>query len=245
MNSIILCEGRTDAILLSYYLERAHGWHYSKNAPEGYLNIKPKSNQEANWYKKGNSYLMIFAVGGKDNFKEVIDDYVSPILQNYPPQNSFYNIVIIADKDSAEISEIEKLHSDWLKPYVSEVVNSEWQENNYEDAFNNVNMVRTLSIIIPADKQGALETTLLDAISEDEYDKKIVEKCRVFVGDIRSDAKKYIKTDRLALKAHLSTVFVILSPEIVFKMIDGIMRDVSWEKSQTLRDCFKPLEELA
>ena len=27
---------------------------------------------------------------------------------------------------------------------------------------------------IPADKQGALETTLLDAISEEEYDKIIV-----------------------------------------------------------------------
>lgn len=223
MNSIILCEGRTDAILLGYYLGKVYGWSYSKKGPKDYVKTEADPNQEINWYKKDNDYLLIYGVGGKDNFKNVIDSYVSPILQNYPQENSFKNIIIVADKDSAEMSEIENLHTEWLRPYANQVVNAKWLENNFEDNFGNTHEIRTLSIIIPADKQGALETTLLDAISEEEYDKIIVEKCAEFVEDVKPVARKYIKTDRLALKAHLATVFAVLSPEKVFLQLDVII----------------------
>lgn len=244
MNSIILCEGRTDAILLSYYLGKVYGWSYSRKGPKEYIRIEANQNQEINWYKKDNDFLMIFGVGGKDNYKNVIDNYVSQILQNYPPESSFKNIVIVADKDSAEISEIEKLHAEWLEPYAKQVVNSQWLENSFEDNFGNTHQIRTLSIIIPADKQGALETTLLDAISEEEYDKTIVKKCEEFVVDVRTVASRYIKTDRLALKAHLATVFAVLSPEKVFSQLDVIIKEVPWESSQILMECFEALGEL-
>ena len=71
MNSIILCEGRTDAILLSYYLGRVYGWCYSKKPPKAYTRIEADSNQEVNWYKKNDDYLLIYGVGGKDNFTEL------------------------------------------------------------------------------------------------------------------------------------------------------------------------------
>lgn len=245
MKSIILCEGRTDAILLSYYLGKVYGWSYSKKGPEDYAIIKVDQNQEVNWYKKDNDYLLIFGVGGKDNFKKVIDNYVSQILQNYPQENSFDNIVIVADKDSAEMSEIENLHTEWLRPYVEQVVNSKWLEKSFEDNFGNTHEIHTLSIIIPADKQGASETTLLDAISEEEYDKIIVEKCEEFVEDVRIVASKYIKTDRLALKARLATVFAVLSPEKVFSQLDAVIKEVPWERSQILMDCFEALKELS
>ena len=35
MNRLILCEGKTDAILLSYYLGKTCGWEFCKNAPKG------------------------------------------------------------------------------------------------------------------------------------------------------------------------------------------------------------------
>lgn len=39
MNKLILCEGKTDAILLSYYLEKVAGWKYTTKSPSG-LNLK-------------------------------------------------------------------------------------------------------------------------------------------------------------------------------------------------------------
>ena len=68
MNSLILCEGATDAILLSYYLKKVSGWTYTAKAPDG-LNIRStRGNESVNWYKRGNDYLLICGVGGKDNF---------------------------------------------------------------------------------------------------------------------------------------------------------------------------------
>lgn len=244
MNSIILCEGCTDAILLSYYLGKMYGWCYSKKAPRSYTKIEAESNQEINWYKRGEDNLLIYGVGGKDNFVNVINKYVSQILQNYPEDDSFSRIIIVADKDDKEISEIEVLHQQWLSPYAQGVKNSQWIENSFIDNFGNKQKLSTLSIIIPSEKQGALETTLLDAISENEYDKVIVEQSEVFVKNIRPIAEKYIKTDRLALKAHLATVFAVMSQEKVFSQLDLLIKEVPWEKSKILRECFSLLEEI-
>ena len=35
MNDLILCEGKTDAILLSYYLGRMRGWESVRKGPKG------------------------------------------------------------------------------------------------------------------------------------------------------------------------------------------------------------------
>lgn len=73
MNKVILCEGETDAILLSYYLGKVAGWKYSRKGPEN-LNIQADtSNQSVNWYKNNENFLLICAVGGKDNFKNFFD----------------------------------------------------------------------------------------------------------------------------------------------------------------------------
>ena len=67
MNKLILCEGATDAILLSYYLERTAGWKFVRQPPQGVSIRATEQNEEVTWYKKNNDYLLICAVGGKDN----------------------------------------------------------------------------------------------------------------------------------------------------------------------------------
>ena len=70
MNKIILCEGETDAILLSYYLGKVSGWAFCKKSPVN-IAIKADSFQESvNWYEMGEDKLLICAVGGKDNVKK-------------------------------------------------------------------------------------------------------------------------------------------------------------------------------
>ncbi len=101
-----------------------------------------------------------------------------------------------------------------------------------------------LLVSIPIDQQGALETVLLDAISEDPYDKNIVEKSKSFVSSIRSEAGRYITSDRLQLKADLSVAWAIQSPQKVFDFIDEQIRNVPGERSETLRDCFRELEKI-
>ena len=52
MNKIILCEGETDAILLSYYLDKVAGWKFCKKGPADIAIKTDTFEQSANWYQK-------------------------------------------------------------------------------------------------------------------------------------------------------------------------------------------------
>ncbi|MGN0404658.1 MAG: hypothetical protein ACI4F1_05520 [Bariatricus sp.] len=51
MNKLILCEGKTDAILLSYYLGKTAGWKFVKKGPSGLAIQQPNDNESISWYK--------------------------------------------------------------------------------------------------------------------------------------------------------------------------------------------------
>lgn len=91
---------------------------------------------------------------------------------------------------------------------------------------------------------GALETVMLDAISENAYDKNIVKKAAMFVQEMRKEADKYISTDRLMLKAHLGVTLAVQFPEKTFSLIDELIHNIQWEKYAVLKDCFGILEEI-
>lgn len=66
MKSLILCEGKSDAILLSYYLGRTCGWS-SVEPPKGFsIEAEEQKGESAYWYTKEERYLLICGVGGKD-----------------------------------------------------------------------------------------------------------------------------------------------------------------------------------
>ena len=66
----------------------------------------------------------------------------------------------------------------------------------------------------------------------------------VFVWQMRSEADKYISTERLQLKAHLGVTWAVQFPEKVFSMIDEQINSVRWEEYDTLKECFGILNEM-
>lgn len=123
-------------------------------------------------------------------------------------------------------------------------ISDRWTNAQFLNSFGEVRELQTLSIVVPTDKQGALESVLIDALCENEYNKVIVEKCTEFVDTIKPDADKYISTDRLTLKTYLSVVFAVMFPEKVFDFIQELLHEVPWEKSKTLKECFGELQVL-
>ena len=51
MTRIILCEGETDLVLISYYLERTKGWVYTDNPKGLKLNFTEQDNKAACNYR--------------------------------------------------------------------------------------------------------------------------------------------------------------------------------------------------
>jgi len=92
--------------------------------------------------------------------------------------------------------------------------------------------------------QDYQEQTVMDDISEDSYDKNIAEKCTAFVANLRPEAARYIATDRLQLKANLTSMWAIQSQEKAFDFIDAQIKSVQWEKYETLNQCFSMLKNI-
>lgn len=241
MNSLILCEGATDAILLSYYLKKVSGWNYSKKGPSGLTIGSSAENQTINWYKRENDYLLICGVGGKDNFKTF---FLKTLQKPIVHAGAFEKIAVITDRDERDAEEIKDSIKSAFDGMFPSIEDRNWELNKSSDPYGMEIERELLLLIIPEAHAGALETVMLDAISEKEYDRNIVDLCKKFVAEMRSEASKYISSSRLQLKAELGVTWAIQYPEKVFSLINEVIESVPWESFDTLRECFNPLEAI-
>ena len=243
MNSLILCEGSTDAILLSYYLIRVYGWNFCSKGPD-HLNIKgnERGGETVNWYKRGDDRLLICGVGGKDKMKSFFKDKIySPVINS---NDAFAKIALVLDRDDKSIVSMEEHASHLFSPVITNMKNDEWIDNQFSDSFEMIRQVKALLLVIPQERQGALETLMLEAISEDPYDAAIVKRAKEFVEEMRISASRYVSSNRMQLKANLGVTWAVKYPEKVFSLIDEQIRSVPWEESEVLRSCFRQLKYL-
>ena len=244
MKSLILCEGETDAILLSYYLPRTCGWNFVKKSPPG-VNLKADRvhGESANWYRRGGDDLLICAVGSKDRVRCFFDEKIAPPLKS-SSGTVFSKIALMVDHDDeAEVEIVRRIQKE-LPIVAQNAEQNAWVTHEYENGYHETQQLDFLLLIIPKDREGALETLLLDAISEDPYDKNIVDRSKVFVDGIAPEAGRYLGKRRLVLKAYLGVTWAVQSPQKVFQFIDAQLRDTPWEQSEILRETFEKLLEI-
>ena len=242
MNKLILCEGKTDAILLSYYLGKICGWKFCKHAPKGVQIVADTVASEfVAWYSRGEERLLICAVGSKSRFGHFFNAKIrEPLIAS----SKFSKIALIFDRDDEDVEAIQKMIREELPEVGSQATNDNWVQHQYINGYGEEQPVSFLLKIIPHDHQGALEALMLDAISESPYDKNIVDKSKIFVDSIAPEASKYIGKKRLVSKAYLGVTWAIQSPQKVFDYIDQQIQQVQWETSAILAECFRELIEI-
>lgn len=242
MTRIIFCEGKTDAILLSYYLGKTKGWIHNKKPTKFKITHPDADNEFIGHYKnEDGEELSICAVGGKDNFLGFYKEHVENYILESENEETEYKIAFVIDRDNREIEEIEKCFSDNLSPCITSLVDGTWMMNAFENSFGQEAQCCTLGVVIPHSKQGALENLLMDALSEDTYRGNLVDKSKSFVEEISPDAAEIMTSERLKLKTKLGVSLAVLYPEKVFSLIDEQLKSINWERSQILNDCFKEL----
>lgn len=242
MKSILLCEGKTDAILISYYLFKVKGWEFYGKKDKGKVTIPIRNNEsEVNWYRLDNDLLAIWGVGGKNNFKYAIEQ-VLKINKLADKEDVFNKIIILTDRDNS-LNDEDLLNE--LSEYFEELnlQNNEWVEKEYINEFQDTISVKILPIIIPFNKTGALETFILDAICEmGEEESHIVGKSKEFISSF--SLTKYLNTQRLKVKGELAVAIGILFPQKTFTPIDSMLKNINWEEYKTIQQGFKKLEEI-
>lgn len=246
MRSIIICEGSTDYALLQYYLRKAYGWNDSR---ENTLRDSTRFKMVRTLCKKHDT-VSIGGAGGSNRIIPCLEQILEINRISAQPEESFDRVVIITDRDEWQTeNEVKEqlMHSLQEKEITSEgpVEHNSWLTCSCENGRGREISFRILLLVIPFESTGALETFLLDAIAEkDEYDRRIIEKCRNFVDVIDPD-RRYLHKRRYMTKAKFDVYFSVRTAAEQFVERQNILRNVEWEKYNKIQSSFGKLEELS
>lgn len=259
MKSVIICEGNTDLTLLQYFLEKVYSWVYIKDSEHGSYDKKVinKINdaQRTKWFKHDNgSILCILSAGGVSKIPNMLDKILE--LNKLGAVSKFDKIAVICDRDEIGTEqEFITLLSDKFTCYTvmfqNNVEHNKWNQATYKDEYQDISTLNFLTLVVPFEETGAIETFLLDALCEasekmDELrtDKIVIDQCKRFIDDINCNGK-YLKHRREKTKAKFETVFIVMTPADAFNQRQSLLRSVAWEKYESIQNSFKQLSELA
>lgn len=241
--SLILCEGKTDAIIIGYLLMKSYGWNYQRKLDKKIAEtIKASKNESSEWYEKNGNYTAIVGVGGKDGFLKFINEKLAAYQKHQRSDISFSKILVFRDHDDDNVNDIEReLSANTLRLHFKA---NQWTYDECLDCYGVKYILKSCLNIVPKEEEGALEKVILRSIAESEDDKPIVEASTSFVDETKDKAIKYLPKKRLVEKAKVGVVFAMMSPEKVFCFIDEILESIDWTKYKTAVDVFSELKNI-
>ena len=245
MNSVIICEGATDSILLYYYMQKVYGW---SDAPQ---NIFPPTNtNKLQNLMRGQDILTIMPSGGSSHIIETFENVLKRNWNTPPaPITAISKIVIIRDNDEPKtlnkiLDEINNKLTVYNSTPTKPIINNDWTQISMNSKIGTQLNFELLLMVIPFEENGAMETCLLNAIGDaDEYDKQIIKDGNAFVENA-DPAGKYLIKERYKTKAKFHVYFCIRGPIEQSTRSQQILMNVHWEQYPKLQKDFKLLGEL-
>lgn len=247
MNSLILCEGSTDYFLLQYYMRKAYHWEDDKEQQNRTFKLEKQKSRKLE--KRGN-FLTIAAVGGCSRLTNGLEQALQRNRLSAPDSSeNFQSIVMVTDRDEIETEQeffykVRKVFEENEVDFQMDMKNNQWTACSMVCSTGERINYRFLLLVIPFEENGAMETFLLNAISnEDEYDREMIEACSQFV-DGADREKRYLTGRRKITKAKFDTYFSIRTSAEQFAERQNILKGVPWEQYTLIQSDFKMLEEL-
>lgn len=245
MNSAIITEGPTDFVIIQYYMQKVCLWNDFQESSFRDDIKKVKARE----LKKKNNVLTILSAGGCSKISKQLDSFLRKNSFSSDNKDSLSKIVIISDNDDeSSISEMENSVTDVIQKYsldkTVKLQNRQWQSIRMYNGISEELTVDILLMLIPFEEHGAIETFLLNAISEkDDYDKTIIEKGNNFVETIDFE-ERYLKHRRDKTKAKMDVYFSVRTSAEQFSERQNILKNIAWENYEKIQKCFSELRKL-
>lgn len=245
MNSLILCEGKTDCILLQYYMEKVYSW-----TRVGKSSFHVVNNSWSNLFTKDGDSLIISETKG---CSRLVEGLVTAIVRNQnaaPGSIDEYldKIIIFTDNDEMDtsvnmIGDIHDKLQNTSASFATTIQKNSWNKGKIQ-AIEGEKDFELYVMFIPFDENGALETYLLNCVRSNEpYDKVIIDKGNSFVDTIDPDGK-YLNQRRLKTKAKFDVYFSVRTAADQYSERQSILKSVAWENYDTIRTDFKIFADL-
>ena len=165
MNSLILCEGKTDCILLQYYLETVHSWTRKNKSV-----FHAVDNSWSNFFSKDGNSLIISETKGCNR---LVEGLITAIVRNEKaaPGSSdefFDKIIVFTDNDEEDtatnlINKIQKEIKRTSAAFAAQIQKGAWNKGTVQ-SIEGVKEFELYVMFIPFDENGALETYLLNCV---------------------------------------------------------------------------------
>jgi hypothetical protein len=251
MKRTVICEGKTDAILISYFVKRRFGWVRTKS-PVIRLPVV-RDNEVLYWYyhpEKPDQELAIWGAGGIDQIPVKLGHIINRSRAERTPINRFGRVVLFFDRNDRNKTQCKDLVEKWATEDNELEITGKLQLGQWVDARVELRKspqedyeLRILPIVLPPDSEGNLEIFLTNSIrDQSEHDEQLVDRARSFIGFIPDEP--YLSKTRYRPKACLGAILSVMSPDWVFSTLDHRLTRVQWEKIRSVTAVYEKLSEL-
>lgn len=236
MNTLIICEGPSDQILLSYYLCKRYNLSWKKDLD--LLPGMPPGTPQPALYANDEHSLVIMPAGSVTQLAHTLRCALDTLKKNTPAW-TFSNLILLFDHDSDK--ESTQLLSDFsssvrsFSPTAADLRPQVLMACEIELAFGEFLTLNLMPLPLPEHGDGALETFLFNELSQHSENELLCAESSAFIErllELKAQGCNfpYLHTRRLQVKAPLSVFFAVFSPERVFEKMDCLLRSIPWEE---------------
>lgn len=243
MNSIILCEGETDQIVLSEYFCHMYGFKFSRGTKN-----KPFKNAGCRYIHEGDQLDIVYVAG--NNFSEYVQRVLKINLLN--TGDTYTHMAVISDHDSEE--EIQQRWQE-IAEVISEacrcafhIKENQWLNLEQPSAFGESLPLECLFLSVPLTEECALETFLLNAIEHEPGNSFLAQEAKRFVTGLIEKKENltnaewnpaFLKSRRMQVKAPLGVFFGVAWPDRAFNDAQDMFRRIPWQKYHQIQTSFQ------
>lgn len=179
MTELMLVEGVSDVQLISYYLQNVYGWKHEKDNHLGILPMDVHDHIEN--LSKDENHLILCGVGGNGKFAHFVEVHR---INNMLVESDISSVMVVTDRDADPVSKIGRTINNSFENITFKA--GEWNSNNIQDSFGQPKMIGTYLLIVPADKKGALEAVIIDALKDIPEEKELIQEVILFIDSLKS-----------------------------------------------------------
>lgn len=235
MTEVMLVEGVTDIQLISYYLQKVYGWKYEKNNNLGIVPLDEHDHIES--LSKNENQLILCGVGGNGRFAHFIERHRINIMI---VEREVSSLMVVTDRDEDTIGKVVRRVNGLLQGISIKV--GEWTENILNDLFGQKKSIATYLLIIPAEKTGALENVIIDALKDIPGESALIQEVIQFIESLKNEIVPELEQTNKANKATVGAFFSVWDPQNAMRSFGTFISKIDWAKSESLNALFLPFK---
>ncbi|MGN0405024.1 MAG: DUF3226 domain-containing protein [Bariatricus sp.] len=217
MIELMLVEGVSDVMLISYYLQNVYGWKHEKS---NILGIDPLDEHEhIESLSKDENQLVLCGVGGNGKFAHFVEQHH---VNDMIVERDISSLMVVTDRDEDSNAKIGRIINSSLERI--SIKAGEWIDNCITDSFGQPKNVKVI----------------IDALNDIPEQTDLIQEVVQFVESLKEELVPELNKINKANKATVGTFFSIRYPQSAMRFFGIYISKIDWSKSESLKKLFLP-----